>query len=170
MDEVPPTDLCLRLRPWLSLTASLSLGLCLLRLPTQPAAALFSFSIFVIGVQASWKTLRMHLVSVFFFAVCLSALVDCLTLLKELPMLPFKLQHNAWYVVAEAVAVVAAPVVSLCGFGVALAMLRDYAATIDARAAEEHRAFQARLTERLSGSSGYGGFAAFSGRGRTLAE
>ena len=164
-NDVPPTDFCLRLRPWLSLVSSLSLGLSMLRLPTQPAASLFSFSIFVIGMQASWKTLRMHLVSVFFFAVCLAALVDCLTFLKEVPFVQLKLQHPHWFVVAEAISVIAAPIVSLAGFTVSLAMLRDYSATIDARAAEEQRVFRARFTE-----TGYGGFVAFSGRGHTLVE
>jgi hypothetical protein len=165
-DEIPPTTLCLTLRPYLSLLSSLSLGLFVLRLPSQPSAALFSLSIFIIGLQSTYKTLKMHLVSVFFFAVFLAALVDCLTLLKEMPTLGLRLTQSHWLAVMEAIAMIGAPVVSVASLVVAGMMLRDYAAAVEARMREERRG----LIAAVAGEQGYGGLALWSGRGRRLEE
>jgi hypothetical protein len=160
-DEVPPTDFCIRMKPWLALVSSMYLGLAVLRAPAERGKALFTLFVFWLGLQSSWKTLRMNILSLFFFATFFSVLMDTLQLFKDFHDLPRLLNSPDWKLVSSGVALTAAPIISNIAFFLSLQMLKDYGAAIESRAADEQRAFRAQVRN-------YGGFVPFQGTGRTL--
>ena len=186
--DVPPTDLCLRLRPYLQATAWLYLVVGILRARKDPWDFVVYGFMAWIGLGATLKALRMHTVFFYMVVSAISTLSDFLwvshspkswselhTILVSWRSVCSIPGSDCSQAVAEAAFVLgflAAPLVGLLALVVSYWMTSDYSLAIDARADEERRA----LLAAVSGVGGYQtipgiqGFQAFSGRGRRLEE
>ena len=167
--EVPPTDLCLRLRPLLLASGWLYIAVGFLRVRESPWDFLSYSLIGWVGVRSTWKTLRMNLVFIYLVFSSLNALSDVITVsavLRDWVSVRSVLKAGGWPAVPLAGTLIA-PLAGAFAVFISFWMTKDYSEAVDARAEEERRAFLVSIT---GGAGGYGttGFEAFSGRARRL--
>ena len=158
--EAPPTDLCLLLRPWLSFASSLYVGVGLLRIASDAWGAFVYILVGVMGLQASFKSLRMNVIPTLLLVSILTGLSDVMTFAIKINSgsIPVEVRVAP----ASTVSVLAAPCAAVMLISISIAMIRDYTVALEARADEERR-----LLIRQAPSLG---FSAFSGRGRRIDE
>ncbi len=171
--DVPPTNTCLKLRPWLHLSAWLYVVLAFIRLRDNPWDSFSYFIVAVLGINATLKSLRMNLV--FFYMVLvtlftLSDLVQVSTASQSWAAMHAMLRAGGFAAV-RVVGFVAAPIVGAVSVLISFWMTRDYADAVEVRADEERRMFLAAVTGIQPARPLYGtsaSFEPFSGRGRYL--